>query len=143
MLVARLTRTTPDRPEADLGVVTITAREHRRGRGGTFGPLHRRFDAHVVTGPGEERTEEHVYVSRWDPAQPAVDLLEHVLAIARHQRTAHAAGVQLVMMDVEDLGFVVQAVDYAIARGFLTPTDEQAAWLAQAHEEIARQAVPS
>ncbi len=81
MLVARFCRVTPGRPEGDLGYVKITPRESHRTKN------HGRFDATVICGPANERDEQHVYVPAWDVSRPAVDLLEHVLTLARVQRS--------------------------------------------------------
>lgn len=92
MLRAVVHRVSPGRPEAQLATVDVV-------------PLQRtgRFSCHVTAGDGraDARIDQHVDVAEWDPTRPAVDLIGHVLNVARAQRELEAEGVQAVVLPAE------------------------------------------
>lgn len=129
MLVARLSRVTPGRPESDLGVVTITSRAPRR----PDPKLQGRFDGHVVVGPAAERYEQHVHVDRWDTTRPAVELLAHVLDLAIMQQRGAPTGAEAWALDVDLVAYLAKGAEIARRTGQL-PTGE--AWLEAAIGEL-------
>jgi hypothetical protein len=104
LLHAQLTRVSPGRPEATLAAVTIHPRTTRRFDGD---PDHARFDAHITTGPTDERDEQHVYVPEWQADRPGIDLLERVLTLARVQREEKARGVETVVLSADFAAYLV------------------------------------
>lgn len=129
MLIARLSRVTPGRGEADLGIISITSRSPRRAD--PKPPA--RFDAHVVTGPADERWEEHVHVDGWNSTRPAVELLHHALGLAIAQHNQHEAGVDAVCMAVELAAYLAKGAEYARRNGYLAPAEE---WIEQGIAEL-------
>lgn len=133
MLNVTVTRVTPGRPEASLAQMTITPRSPRRQPA----PEHGRYDCHLVTGPKDERLEEHIYIDRWDSSLPAVELVRHALNVAAAQREHSLRGIESVVMPASFAAFVTQGARHAFDTGHLHLTEEELAYLVQLERDVA------
>lgn len=129
MLVCRLARTTPGRGEADLGIITITSLRPTRGG-------RRRMTAHIVTGPGHERIEQHVEIP--DPPHDClgIDLLHYVLGVARAQRDLGAQGVHGVVLPADFAVGLTKLARQAIAASDRKPSADFEAQLDELEDRL-------